>query len=255
MRSAFLLPLVFLPEGWALGLLLLSAVVLGLPHGAADVLVAHRLRWPLGGFLALYLLVAGLALGLLLFLPPLGLAVFLTLALFHWGRVEAKGPLGYWRAGTVLLFPFLFHQERILPFLQAFAPGFAMPPGLALALWALLGLGALWRRPPWPQAADTLLLCLVAFLAHPYAALAGYFLLQHSWDSLRLVGVHGKDWLAVYVATLGGLLLALALYPRFQDPLAVYMAAVYALTLPHALTMEAWLRRPRLPERWPVPGR
>ncbi len=38
--------------------------------------------------------------------------------------------------------------------------------------------------------------------------------------------------------------LALALYPFFRNPLAPYMAAVFALTLPHALVMEAWLRRP-----------
>lgn len=255
MPSALLLPLAMLPEGWALGLLLLSAVVLGLPHGAADVLVARRLGWPLGRFLALYLLASGLALVLLLLLPPLGLGVFLVLALLHWGRVEGKGLLGYWRAGTVLLFPFLFHQEKILGFLQAFAQGFLVPPGMALALWGLLGLGALWQRPPWRQVVDTLLLGIVASLAHPYAALAGYFLLQHSWDSLRLVGVRGREWLAVYAATLGGLLLAVALYPRFGDPLAAYMAAVYALTLPHALTMEAWLRQSQPLGGWPAPGR
>ncbi|MDM7325301.1 MAG: Brp/Blh family beta-carotene 15,15'-dioxygenase, partial [Thermus sp.] len=207
MRSAFLLPLVLLPGDWSLGLLLLSALVLGLPHGAADLLLARRLAWPMGSFLAAYLLLAGLALALLLLFPPLGFLFFLGLALFHWGRVEAKGPLGYWRAGTVLLFPFAFHRDEILPFLQAFAGGFALAPGMALVLWGLLGLWALGHRPPWSQLGDTLLLALVALWAHPYAALAGYFILQHSWDSLSLVGVRGRDWLWVYLATLGGLIL------------------------------------------------
>lgn len=255
MRTGWLLPLVFLPEEWALGLLLGSALILGLPHGGADILVARRLGWPLGGFLALYLALAGLALGLLLLFPSLGLVAFLVLALLHWGRVEEKGPLGYWRAGTVLLFPFAFHREEILPFLQAFAGGFSLPPSLALSLWVLLALWSFRERPPWLQVADTLLLGALAFFAHPYALLAGYFLLQHSWDSLRLVGVRGREWLGVYGATLGGVLLALALYPHFQNPLAAYMAAVYALTLPHALTMEAWLRWFPLLEQWPAPDR
>lgn len=253
--SLYLLPLILLPEGWALALLLLSALVLGLPHGAADLLVARKLGWPLLPFVGLYLLLALLPLALLLLYPPAGLLAFLLLALLHWGRVEGKGPLGYLRAGIVLLFPFLLHGERIAPFLQAFVGGFALPPWAALFPLAGLFLWALRGGAPPRLWGDTALLALVAALAHPYAALAGYFLLQHSLDSLRLVGVRGRDWLPVYGATFGAILLALALYPAFRDPLAAYMAAVFALTLPHALMMEAWLRRLPPPARWPVPGR
>ncbi|MEZ0322110.1 MAG: beta-carotene 15,15'-dioxygenase, Brp/Blh family [Thermus sp.] len=254
MGSLSLLPLILLPEAWARGLLLLSALVLGLPHGAADVLVACRLGFSFPVFVGAYLLLSLLPLALLLAYPPLGLLAFLFLALFHWGRVERKGFLGFLRAGTVLLFPFLFHGEAIAPFLRTFAQGYALPPGVALSLWLGLLLLALRERHPWAQWGDTLALALLAALAHPYAALAGYFLLQHSLDSLRLVGVRGQEWLAVYAATLAALALAFALYPRFQDPLAAYMALLFALTLPHALTLEAWLARSRLPRRWPGPG-
>ncbi|WP_117237155.1 beta-carotene 15,15'-dioxygenase, Brp/Blh family [Thermus sediminis] len=255
MPAYYLLPLVLLPETWALGLLLLSALFLGLPHGAADLLVVRRLGLPLLPFLALYLALAGLLLALLFHYPPFALLLFLGMALFHWGRVEGRGALGYLRAGTVLLFPFLFHQEAILPFLRAFAGGFSLPPLAAGTLWGLLLLLALWEKPGARALGDTLLLALVAALAHPYATLAGYFLLQHSLDSLRLVGVRGREWLLVYAGTLGGLLLALLLYPRLLDPLAAYMGAIFALTLPHLLTMELWLRRPRPPARWPGTGR
>lgn len=255
MLSVYLLPLALLPESWGQALLLLSALVLGLPHGAADLLVARRLGWPLAPFLGAYLLLAALPLALLLAHPPLGLLGFLLLALLHWGRVEGKGFLGYLRAGTVLLFPFLFHGEAITPFLKAFAQGFALPPGVAFALWLGLLLLALRERHSLRLWGDTLALALLAFVAHPYAALAGYFLLQHSLDSLRLVGVRDREWLGVYAATLAALVLALLLYPHFQDPLAAYMALLFALTLPHALTLEAWLRRPPLPGRWPAPGR
>jgi Brp/Blh family beta-carotene 15,15'-monooxygenase len=253
--SLYLLPLLFLPEAWALGLLLLSAPFLGMPHGVADLLVARRLGLPLLPFLGLYLGLSGLLLALLLLKPPLALLLFLAMALLHWGRVEGKGTLGYLRAGTVLLFPFLFHREAIRPFLEAFAGGFALPTWGAGALWAFLLLPTLRARPAAKALWDTLLLVLVAALAHPYATLAGYFLLQHSLDSLRLVGVRGREWLLVYAGTLGGLLLALLLYPRLQDPLAAYMGAIFALTLPHLLTMELWLGRPRPPARWPGLGR
>ncbi len=255
MPSFYLLPLIFLPEAWALGLLLLSALALGMPHGAADLLVARRLGLPLLPYLALYLGLAGLLLALLLHQPALALLLFLGMALFHWGRVEGKGALGYLRAGTILLFPFLFHQEAIQPFLQAFSGGFGLPPWVAGALWGFLLLLALRERPRARALGDTLLLVLVAALAHPYAALGGYFLLQHSLDSLRLVGVRGREWLWVYGGTLGGLVLALLLYPRLQDPLAAYMGAVFALTLPHLLTMELWLGRLRPRGQSPAPGR
>jgi hypothetical protein len=101
MPSFYLLPLIFLPEAWALGLLL-SALALGMPHGAADLLVARRLGLPLLPYLALYLGLAGLLLALLLQQPALALLLFLGMALFHWGRVEGKGALGYLRAGTIL---------------------------------------------------------------------------------------------------------------------------------------------------------
>jgi Brp/Blh family beta-carotene 15,15'-monooxygenase len=255
MPSFYLLPFIFLPEAWALGLLLLSALALGMPHGAADLLVARRLGLPLLPYLALYLGLAGLLLALLLHQPALALLLFLGMALFHWGRVEGKGALGYLRAGTILLFPFLFHQEAIQPFLQAFSRGFGLPPWVAGASWGFLLLLALRERPRARALGDTLLLALVAALAHPYAALGGYFLLQHSLDSLRLVGVRGREWLWVYGGTLGGIVLALLLYPRLQDPLAAYMGAIFALTLPHLLTMELWLGRLQPRGQSPAPGR
>ncbi|GLV48972.1 hypothetical protein TJA_20750 [Thermus sp. LT1-2-5] len=187
--------------------------------------------------------------------PPAGLVGFLLLALLHWGRVEGKGILGYFRASTVLLMPFVLHPEAISPFLQAFARGFALPAGLALSIWLVLLLLSLREQHPVVLWGDTLALVFLSAFAHPYAALAGYFLLVHSVDSLRLVGVRGKEWLGVYVATLAALALALPLLPLFQDPLATYMALLFALTLPHALTLEAWLRRSPPPGRWPAPGR
>lgn len=243
MPSLYLLPLALLPGRWALALLLLSAVVLGMPHGAADLLVAQRLGWRWHRFIAWYLLLAALPLLLMLVWPAAGLVVFLALTIWHWGRIEEKGGLGYLRAASVLLIPFIVHRSAITPFVTAFAGGFALPAPLALAAWLALLAWALAQRPSRALWQDTAALIMLALLAHPYAALAGYFLLQHSLASLRLVGVSGRQWLTVYGGTLGGVLIAAALYPHFGDPLAAYMSAIFALTLPHTVTMEAWLRR------------
>lgn len=255
MPALYLLPLILLPEPWALGLLLLSALVLGLPHGAADLLVARRLGLPLGAFVGGYLLLAGVALAVLLLHPPTALLLFLLLALFHWGRTEGRGALGYLRAGGILFIPFLFHQEAIAPFLKAFASGFTLPAGLAASLLGILLLLSLRERHPLGAWVDTLWLFLLALLAHPYAALAGYFLMKHSLESLRLVGVRGWEWAWVYGGTLGGLALAFLLFLRTPDPLAAYMGAIFALTLPHLLVVELWLRWLRLHAQWPRPSR
>lgn len=241
--TLWLFPLALLPEGPAFGLLLASAVFLGLPHGGADLLLARRLGYPLWAFVLVYLSLAALALLLLFLAPAWALLGFLLLALFHWGRVEQRGPLGYLRAGMVLAFPFFFHPAEIRPFLEAFSNGWIPPSGTLLVPLVLLLVLSFFRPRPLMEWVDTALLALFLWLAHPYAGLAGYFLFQHSLKSFRLVGVRKGEWKEVYLATLGALLLAFFLWPRLQDSLAAYMGAVYVLTLPHVLTMELWFRR------------
>ncbi|MGQ9693018.1 MAG: Brp/Blh family beta-carotene 15,15'-dioxygenase [Thermaceae bacterium] len=224
-----------------------------MPHGGADALIARRLGYPLWGFVIVYLVLALLPILSLFLFPSVALCIFLLLALFHWGRVEGKGFLGYLRAGLVLAFPFLFHLSQIRPFLDAFSGGWAPPPGVFLLVLTLALILSLRRPRPWRDWLDTFFLALFLYFAHPYAGLAGYFLLRHSLDSFRIVGVRGREWVEVYALTLGGLLLAFLLWPWLKDPLASYMGAVYALTLPHALTMvELWLRHH--PVLSPPPG-
>lgn len=260
--SLWLIPLAFLPEGPARALLLLSGFFLGMPHGGVDLPLGRRLGYPFWAFIAAYLALATLPLLLLFLSPPSALCAFLLLALYHWGRVEGRGPLGYLRAGMVLGFPFLFHAAEIRNFLENFSKGWSPPPwAVLLTLGLLLALSLLSSRPlgDW---LDTFFLGFFLWLAHPYAGVAGYFLFQHSLRSLQLVGIRGGERREVYLATLGGLLLAVLLYPTSADPLAAYMGAVFALTLPHTLTMELWLRRcptldppPGPSRRSPLPGR
>lgn len=252
MRSAFLLPLVLLPGDWSLGLLLLSALVLGLPHGAADLLLARRLAWPMGSFFwRLTCCWRDWPWPSFSFSLPLASSS-------SWAWPFSTG--GGWRLRSPRL---LAGRHRPpLPLRLSRGRDSTFPPGLCrrfcpgaggglgpMGPFGPLGLGA---PPPVVPAGGYPPLGLGGPLGPSLRRLGR--LLQHSWDSLSLVGVRGRDWLWVYLATLGGLILALALYPRFQDPLAAYMAAVYALTVPHALTVEAWLRR-LPPARWPLPGR
>ncbi len=250
--TLLLVPLVLLPPEGALLLLLVSALVLGLPHGAADLAIGPRLM-PFPRFLFLYLLLTLPPLLLLLFHPPLALWAFLLLAFWHWGRGEERGALGFLRAGLVLFLPFL-KPEAIRPFLEAFAGGYSPPPWVALLPLLLLP-WALKERHPRASWADTALLALLGLLLHPYALLGGYFILHHSYGHLRRLQAEGwlgpGDRVWVWLGTLGGLALGLALYPLFRDALAAYMGAVFALTLPHALLVGLWEERVRFAPRGP----
>jgi hypothetical protein len=141
----------------------------------------------------------------------------------------------------ILLMPFIFHRTAIVPFLNAFSAGFALPSWLAAVVLLGLLVAALREPAPWEAWRDTLILAVVVLLASPYGSLAGYFIFEHSLESFRQVGVAGREWASVIGATLGGLALAALLWFRLSNPLAADMGALFALT-PHVVAMEAWLR-------------
>lgn len=246
--SLWLLPLVFLSSEAAFWFLLASALVLGLPHGATDIVVGPRLM-PFKIFLGIYLALAIPPLLLLWMWPALGLWTLLMLALWHWGRGEEKGLLGFLRASIVIFLP-LLQLETIKPFLDVFAKGYTPPRWTALIVLVFIPL-ALREKPSLWQWLDTAILALVALLAHPYALIGGYFIVHHSYGHLKRLKEEGwlsrKDYLPTALTTLGGLAIALFLYPFFQDPLAAYIGATFALTLPHALIVTIWEERVRFP--------
>lgn len=90
-------------QTYALYPLLLGTVVLGLPHGALDHLVPARLSlsWghkPLavGGYLALYVALAGAFFALWLSAPRAAFGCFLLLTVAHWGHGDLRFTERFW---------------------------------------------------------------------------------------------------------------------------------------------------------------
>lgn len=200
-----------LRTGWpSLELFVVAAavVLLGVPHGALDVIHAARtLRvrrlqtWVM--FTAAYVAIAAAVVGLWILAPTASLTVFLLISAFHFsGDLEAGTPTilrGLHGASPIVL-PALLHGEELaelfamlIPAAGAEALARTLAAGAPLFLGALLGvlaLAALGRlrgataAPPHAvptasliEAAATVLL---ATLAPPLTAFAIYFCVLHS---------------------------------------------------------------------------
>jgi len=203
--------------------LLLSVVLLGLPHGALDHLVPTRMGWAwaqrLGPVLLYNLLYAGVAALLLLTwstLPLLAFWSFLAVSLLHWGQgdlhfLEAslgRTREGWWSAPLTLLargslpilVPLLVFPDWFQRLLQGatriFSPD-ALPHALLSGVWPgglLVALGLVltgyavdtFRSSPRPllELGEAGLLLLLFTTVPPPLAIGGYFTLWHSWRHL-----------------------------------------------------------------------
>jgi len=99
----------------------LGIVFFGLPHGAVDTLVAHKLKMTLNplrlvAFLAVYLGLAGLAVAFWLAAPTAALITFLVISAWHFGGDWSPTILGFDRfiVGVALLCSTtLLHQDDV----------------------------------------------------------------------------------------------------------------------------------------------
>ena len=203
--------------------LLLSVVLLGLPHGALDHLVPTRMGWAwaqrLGPVLLYNLVYAGIAALLLLTWPTLPLLAFwsfLAVSLLHWGQgdlhfLEAslgRTRDGWWSAPLttlargslpilvpLLVFPDWF-QRLLLGATRIFDAN-AMPqalwsrvwPGWLLAILCLVLTGYAvdtFRSSPKPllELGEVGLLLLLFTTVPPPLTIGSYFTLWHSWRHL-----------------------------------------------------------------------
>ncbi len=143
------------------GLFLASALVLGLPHGAADPWVpqwATGERWttlrPWGRFLGLYLVAVGVTLAAWRWARPGATVGFLLLTAWHWGTADASGILlpRTWRwivlafgrglvvvAGPLALRP----PAEGAAVVAALAGSAATGEAVGTMAWPLLGIGVL----------------------------------------------------------------------------------------------------------------
>lgn len=196
-----------------------SALLLGLPHGAADPWIPQWTqgeRWPWRRwcrFLLLYLLATGVAVGLWRWQRGWAAVGFLLLTVWHWGSADASGLLpprnGRWvglalgRGLVVVAGPLTLAPEGSAAVLTRLAgdrdvveavlalarPALAVGVLLEAVTLSLSALGRVtepgaWRRPL-AHGVETGLLLATFSLLPPAAAVGIYFVAFHAWRHLE----------------------------------------------------------------------
>lgn len=242
--------------------------LIGLPHGAGDILLVRREER--GGFIAAYLLAAVAVLAAWRLWPEAALTGFLLLSAVHFAMEARSGE----RIACALLpiaGPALLHAPELRAIFEAIGtgPGFAAvltDTMLALSVAALAGTAvALVRmdspdrrlRLGWGAAA--------ALLLPPVAGFAASFVILHAGPELkrraRALGGEGAYARRIAPAMAGAAGVALAaawcLSDRPAPELATLFGAISALAAPHMLVTPFWTAdggtRNRL--RAPLPAR
>ncbi len=244
------------PERGQLAFAGLGIAGLGLPHGASDLhLVAPSRR---AGFVAAYLLVAGLVTLGWLVAPAGALAALLALSAAHFALdrpAEADPAAGWALAGLLVAGPALLHRHALAALFGMLTGSTAFADGLTNGL-AAVGAGALatlvlgWiGRRSMPEPAT---LAGVAFLVllPPLVGFTLGFILLHAWpqlDERRHELGCGSLWtylrrtapvLAGALALVAGLAALFRAAPAGSS--ALLFAAIAALATPHMLVTPLW---------------
>jgi beta-carotene 15,15'-dioxygenase len=247
--------------------------LLGVPHGALDVVFARQLfglsdfrGW--AAFSLLYVALAVAVVGVWWVLPTFFLCAFLMLSALHFGGDPAAGVgllarLLY--GGTVIVLPALWHGaelQRLLGLVAGPASAAFVAPVLVhmAAPWlAATGLACvLVAKTSRPSACEWAALAALSVTAPPLTAFTLYFCAMHSprhilrtrahlpaaldrhpmapalWPMLAVfTGVGAIAWLTSHVALEAWLM-------------QLVFVGLAALTLPHMVLLE-WARRAELP--------
>ncbi len=256
--------------GWQLVALTALILLVGLPHGALDPLLARRVGlWKnargLFGFLALYLLVTAVALAVWMVHPGLALAAFIALSALHFSN-DWRGELGtaYRIAGglAIVTLPPFFHTTEVKQLFTwlstAQTADLLTDVSVILAplvLAATLG-GLLLTLKKHPQTSlELLAIIATSALLPPLLFFTLYFCAQHSPRHLIHV-VSGMQPAVITltataltaVAGLGGLL-AFLLMPAAaleETVVRILFVGLAALTVPHMLLVAVATRRQSL---------
>lgn len=254
-----------------------AVLVLGVPHGALDVLHARRgygldrpVRW--GVFLAAYVALAVAVVWVWNLFPSASLCGLLLISAFHFsGDLESGTPV-YLRAvhglGPICL-PALLHADALAELFAALAPaefaaGLASVLGTSagplLAATAVSGVTAV--REHRTAVVEVAAMAAVCTLASPLLGFGVYFCLLHSWRHVartaRLYEPSTSEmlWGAVLPTLATGVVAAIALSVVGRDRwtegvLQVVFIGLAALTVPHMILIE----RIRLAGWVGLPGR
>lgn len=254
----------------AVGVLIL---LLGVPHGALDIVVARGLFGAVGFktwtvFLLLYVGLTVLVVCLWIMEPALFLCAFFVVSALHFGGDMALGVSRLKRllyGGTVIVLPVLWHGDELHRLLGLVAgpasADFILPMLSQLALpWLCATLFfCLMTVKQWPlAAAEWIALTALAVTAPPLLAFTVYFCVMHSPRHIlktvsSLQGAEARKALSMAVWPTVVVFLAAALVgtlasgiPLETRLLQLIFVGLAALTLPHMALLE-WARRASLP--------
>lgn len=248
-------------------LLALGALVLllGVPHGALDVVVARRLFGALSfrSWIVFSLLYVGLAAFVVVvwwWLPVPFLCGFLLLSALHFGGDMATGVSGLERllyGGTVIVLPALWHGaelQHLLGLVAGPASAAVIVPVLSLIalpwLCAIVAACMLAVRASPAAAAEWAALAIVSATASPLVAFTVYFCAMHSPRHIlkTLASLSGSQarnamkmalWPTLVVLEAAVLTLALTSgVPLETRVMQLVFVGLAALTLPHMALLE-----------------
>lgn len=253
------------------------AIVVGLPHGALDVVIGPRLAKPTL-FFGIYL---AAALGIVLVwlaAPAVGVVAFFTSSWYHFARgdaahhrdlLRAGDLLGVSTAGSAIGLPLLLHAEIVTPVLSNLMLGTAAlttdqvvlfgsiiaAPSLVAGLVA--GIAAL-RLRRYSAVVEIATIGLMAATVHPLVSFAIYFALWHAPRHLITLDIDRQAWARAVLATVGTLLAGVFAWRLFEPAAPAAARVVFiglaALTGPH-LALTERLRSRTMPRVGLTAGR
>ena len=250
-----------------LPVLAVAVFLLGTPHGALDHRLARGLLQPRLGsawlptFVIAYLAAAGAMLATWLTLPAVALALFLALAVLHFGEHDAPSgrtvPLLV-RGALPIVVPAAGHRAELQQIFgwiagEGGASLVAWLAGPALLAWLCGAVVTLALEARWRWRAELVGLAALFLVAPPLIGFSLYFALVHSpravSSSLRPGERVGDLLRSALPFSLGAVALAALGYLALRDTLAVEPALVRtvfwwlaALTVPH-MALGLWASR------------
>ncbi len=254
---AFAMHLV-LPPSLFLPAILVLILVLGMPHGALDLILARR-TWPISGparsaaFLTGYLAIAAAVVGVWFLAPDLALIAFLGYSAFHFADDWPAPKRGAIAAGVVILaLPAVLHADRVdVLFHWLGADGVMARQGLAAAGLVALCMAA-WTYRTRPATLGVLAgFVPLAWLLPPLGYFFVYFCGFHAPGHVRRVArrlqveerlLRREMLVPTTVSLLGVAAGASALLVSGVEPGAAGMRATFiafaALTVPHMVLVD-----------------
>lgn len=266
---------------WQIAAPLAIILLFGLPHGAADAILALRLRTlgklSLGGFMAAYLLLTGIALIFWWWLPMLSLIAFLFMSVVHFGLGDTakvtpdhmpapranRGLRAIVHGATVITIVPLAHGPEVSEIFSLLADRDArtLTDVLGWLTWLWL-FGVVWIAISGKSTAvkavlEIMLIAVLLAILPPLWGFAFYFCAIHAArhsraviSALTLDGSVNWLWVAgvtgISIAAIAGAAAALQTTSFDAALIRATFIGLAALTIPHMILIDVYGALPRI---------